>query len=59
MLRRLDRWQVALRTERARNARRWPRSRFGSPAAEQRYLRDWLIDRTRWIDANVAALAER
>lgn len=57
MLRRLDRWGVALRSERARNARRWPRSRFGSPTAEHRRLRAWLIDRARWIDANVETLA--
>lgn len=59
MLRRLDRWGVALRGERARNVRRWPRSRSGSPTAEHRLLRAWLVDRARWIDANVEALAGR
>ena len=59
MLRRLDRWGVVLRGERARNARRWPQKRLGSPTAEHRRLRAWLVDRARWIDANVGALATR
>lgn len=56
MLRRLDHSQVVLRAERERNARRWPRTRGSSPAAEHRRLRAWLIERARWIDANIEAL---
>jgi hypothetical protein len=56
MLRRLDRAEITLRAERLRNARRWPRPRDGSPRAEHRRLRAWLIERSRWIDANVATL---
>lgn len=57
VLRRLDAGRAALRTEWPRNARRWPGGRRASAAAETRRLRAWLIERTTWIDSNIAALA--
>jgi hypothetical protein len=56
VLRRLDAGRADLRADWARNARRWPAARRPSPVAEARRLRAWLIDRVRWIDANLEAL---
>ena len=56
IVRRLDRTATTLRGDRERNARRWPRARVASPAAEQRRLRGWLIERVRWIDTNLQSL---